>query len=87
MTSECDKTSKWNSSGAHKIIQDISVEHTPWQNRFRDYQLDVVSEVLDGTDLFYVDGTGFGQSSVLYHYLWVSEMDIWQRKWMEYRLG
>jgi hypothetical protein len=62
MTSERDETPKWNGTEGNKIIQDIAVEHTPWKNGLRDYQLDVVSEVLDGTNFFYIDATGFGKS-------------------------
>jgi hypothetical protein len=62
MTSECNETPKWNGTEGHKIIQDIAVEHTPWKIELRDYQLDVVSEVLDSSDFFYVDATGSGRS-------------------------
>ena len=62
MATERAKPKKWNSVEGQQIIQSIAIDYTPWKAGLRDYQLEVVSEVLDGTDFIYIDATGSGKS-------------------------
>jgi superfamily II DNA helicase RecQ len=75
MPSKPVESPKWNSPEGHGIIQAIAVSQTTWKAGLCDYQLEVVSEVLDGTDFIYIDTTGSGKSCtfsfpilVLLHY-------------------